>query len=335
MSPVLIAIASTLLADPAASATVFRPPVTVDGELSAAEIQTVAARVDSEFERTDFSSTRPSDPAACVTAQCWQTQARAEGSQYIATVSLEVADADQALGITIVDLADGTVVAAVERTCELCGRDELLDATSDLSATAVRKLVSYASVATTLVLDSVPQGAGVRVDGETVGITPLRIEVSPGSHTVELAADGHEAFSQSFDLDRGTTESARLRLLPIAPPTPTPLPPADAQPLRRRGRVMAGGILLGGGLAAVGTGAALLILHGRPITSDCSGENIDPNGNCQFLHDTRTGGIAGLVAGGAALIGGATLLGLEFRRARPGAVSLSPTRSGLLVRGRF
>lgn len=335
MNAALFAIVSALLADPATGATVFRPPVSVDGEFSASEAQAVAARIDSEFERTDFKSARPSDPTACATTQCWQAQARAAGSQYIATVSVDVAEADQALGVTIIDLADGTVVAAVERTCELCGRDELLDATSDLSAAALRKLVSYASVATTLVLDSIPQGAAVRVDGETVGVTPLRIEVTPGSHTVELAADGHEVFSQSFDLDRGTTESARLRLLPTAPPTATPTAPSDPQPLRRRGRVVAGGLLLGGGLAAVGTGATLLVLHGRPITSDCSGENVDANGNCHFLHDTQIGGVAGLVVGGAALIGGATVLGLELRRARTGSVSLSPTRSGIQVRGRF
>ncbi|MBV1858730.1 MAG: hypothetical protein KUG77_09990, partial [Nannocystaceae bacterium] len=89
------------------------------------------------------------------------------------------------------------------------------------------------------------------------------------------------------------------------------------------------------GFVAAAAGATLVVLHGRPITSDCSGSEVDSDGDCHFLHDTRVGGVIGLSAGGAAIVGGAILLSLELRRGRPGAVAVSPTPSGIRVRGRF
>lgn len=338
VNTVAFALASSLLASPASPArkSVYRTPITVAGELSDAEFEALERRVDEEFARANFDSTVPPEPSVCGTAQCWQSQADATGSHYMAFVSVNAQDADQQLTMSILDLTDGSTVVEVERTCELCGRDELLDATSDVSATALRKLRSHAAITTEVAVDSIPAGARVVLDGKDVGATPLRIDVSPGPHTVELTAPGYDPFSQAVDIDRGTTESLRLRLSATAPPVPASrTPDISPTPTRRRGRVVVGAALLGGGFASAAAGVTLMVLHGREITSDCSGENVDPDGNCHFLHDTQTGGIIGLSAGAAALVGGAVLLGLEFRRTRPGAVALSPTPSGLLLRGRF
>jgi hypothetical protein len=99
--------------------------------------------------------------------------------------------------------------------------------------------------------------------------------------------------------------------------------------------MIAGASLVGTGVAAVATGVTLLVLHGRPITSDCSADNVDLDGDCEFLHNTRTGGVVALAAGGAALVTGSVLLGIELSRKRASRVSLHPTGSGLLVSGRF
>lgn len=338
VNTVTLALVSSLLSSPASAApkSVYRPPISVVGELSETEVQALRVRVDEEFARTEFESVSPLPLATCTSEECWQLEAQSTGSRYIASIVVNTSNADQQLAIDIVDLTDGSTVVEVERTCELCGRDELLDATADLSATALRKLQSHAAVTTAVVVDSLPTGARVVLDGENVGTTPLRLEVSPGSHTMELSADGHDTFSQAIDIDRGTTESLRLRLSATALPVPAPRPTdTSPTPARRRGRVIAGAALVGGGFAAAAAGVTLLVMHGRPITSDCSGDDVDADGDCHFLRDTRTGGIIGLSAGGAALVGGAVLLGLELRRDRPGTVALSPTPSGLLLRGRF
>lgn len=338
MSAVVGALLSSLLSSPAGSGseTVYRPPVTVTGEVAVTNRGALRRRVSEEFARTDFDSVLPVDPSACTTARCWHSEAQASGSRYTASLTVDALEADQRLSIAIVDLVDGDTVVELERTCELCGRDELLDATADLCATALRRLQSHAAVTTEILVDSVPSGAAVMLDGDEVGTTPLRVAVSPGPHTVELSAPGYDPFSETVDIDRGTTQSLRLQLSTSGLPGP-PLdgPPSGGGPTRRRGRMIAGASLLGGGFAAAAAGVTLMVLHGRPVTSDCSGREVDSDGDCHFLHDTRTGGVIGLSAGAAALIGGAVILGLEFRRERPVTVTLSPTPAGLLVRGRF
>ena len=123
----------------------------------------------------------------------------------------------------------------------------------------------------------------------------------------------------------------------MTPSTPVGATPSqDALgPERRRGRVIASALLLGGGVAGLGAGVALLVLHGRPITTDCSGANVDADGDCHFLHDTRAGGAIALGVGAAAAITGGVLLGLELRRTRRSSVSVAPTPSGAVVHGRF
>lgn len=338
MNALATALASILLAGPAdaASQTVYRPPITVTGKVSTAELAALQTRVEREFARTDFDSVMPVDPSACTTAPCWRAEADATGTRYIASLSVDASGADQRLSMNIVDLNDGSTAVKVDRTCELCGRDELLDATADLCATALRKLQSQASITTEIAVDSIPTGARVVLDGQEQGTTPIRIEVSPGPHTVELSAAGYDSFSQPIDLERGTTESVRLRLsASVQSPPPPSTADLSSTPTRRRKRVVLGAALLGGGVAASAAGVTLLVLHGRPITADCSGSDVDVDGDCHFLHDTLAGGIVGLSAGAAALIGGAVLLGVELRRDRPGTVALSPTPSGLRLRGRF
>ncbi|MGH1348708.1 MAG: PEGA domain-containing protein [Nannocystales bacterium] len=334
MNTLALALTTSLLASPAASksgTTVYRPPIAVTGTVSNADRTALRGRVDDEFARTDFESAKPADASVCSTAACWQAQAEASGSRYIATVTVNALEADQRLAISIVDLVDGNSVVDLEQTCELCGRDELRDATADLAAAALRKLQSHAAIATVVSVDSIPSGAAVMLDGVAVGETPLHLEVSPGLHTVELSAAGHDSFSQEVDIARGTTLSVRPRLSETAPSRLGD----NAAGSRRRGRIIAGTALIVGGVAAAATGTTLMVLHGRPITSDCSGSEVDGDGDCRFLHDTRTGGIIGLSAGVAALVGGAVLVGLELRRGRPGTVALSPTPSGLLLHGRF
>lgn len=338
MNAVAIALVGSLLAPPAVAApqTVYRPPITSAAELSVAVLDALGQRVDEAFARAEFESVAPSDPSVCTAPECWQQQAHEAGSRYMASFEVDAAQADHRLTMSIVDLTDGSTVVEVARTCELCGRDELLDAAADLSAAALRKLRSHTAITTAVAVDSIPTGARVVLDGEDVGTTPLQLEVSPGPHTMELSADGYDPFSQAIDIARGSTESLRLRLSAAAHPVPAPrLPDSSPTPTRRRGRVMAGAALVGGGFAVAAAGVTLLLLHGRPITSDCSGDDVDTDGDCHFLRDTRTGGIIGLSAGAAALVGGAVLLGLELRRGRPGTVALSPAPSGLLLHGRF
>jgi hypothetical protein len=60
---------------------------------------------------------------------------------------------------------------------------------------------------------------------------------------------------------------------------------------------------LGIGIAAVGGGVAMTVLHDMPykLGGACTGAQVDPDGDCQFLFNTKYYGLA-LSLGGAALV---------------------------------
>lgn len=304
---------------------IYRTPVEATGALDPAELEGLRLRVDAQVERSQFELLVPTDPDACEDDPCWQASASGLDAAYRLAVHVDATEADQRLTLTVTNVIDGATVVQTTQTCELCGREELLDAVADLTATGLRKLQTVAIVSTTLSVDSVPAGANARVDGVQVGTTPVQVTVTPGPHTVELSTAGHDPLTETVDVERGTSERVRLHLSPSAAVV---MPDVDEPPLRR-GRVVVGATLVAGGVLAVAAGITLLVLHRRPITSDCSGADVDADGDCHFLHDTQAGGFASVAAGGAAVIGGAVVLGIETRRGR---LALHPSPTGVFVR---
>jgi TonB family protein len=91
----------------------------------------------------------------------------------------------------------------------------------------------------TVEVASTPTGAMVKIDGTSVGLTPLTgHKVTVGSHRIEVIADGFEPYAERVRIKEGSV--ARLRPLlkskqavviaptPPPPPTPAPAPTADA-----------------------------------------------------------------------------------------------------------
>jgi TonB family protein len=74
---------------------------------------------------------------------------------------------------------------------------------------------------------STPSGLPVKVDGATVGRTPLKdFHIAAGSHRVELAADGYEPFSGTLQADaaKRVAFEAPLKAIVRATPPPSPKP---------------------------------------------------------------------------------------------------------------
>ncbi len=65
-----------------------------------------------------------------------------------------------------------------------------------------------------------PAGAEVRIDGRTVGVSPLAwpIAVSPGQTTLEVRARGYAPFARAVDLERGASVSFSVVLQPLGAP---------------------------------------------------------------------------------------------------------------------
>jgi TonB family protein len=77
-----------------------------------------------------------------------------------------------------------------------------------------------------LVVRSTPEGAQVKLDGESIGTTPIqRTSTSPGERTLVLELEGFEPWELGLDLRAGDTETVTATLAPLAedaPPEPEP-----------------------------------------------------------------------------------------------------------------
>ncbi len=208
-----------------------------------------------------------------------------------------------------------------------------------------------------------PERATVLVDSEEQGTTPLRrpIVVGPGHHVVLMRADGYQDARREVELRGGETARLEIALEPetveeVEPPVPAPIPqPPVEEPVpdddRSRGLVIAGWVLSGLGVVALGTGVALFGAASSQFSdwesrneilaqefaeasgpSDVEGlwEDVSTNDD---LHDSirglDTGGWVLVGTGVASLIAGVALLIVGYR-ARPNTqVSLVPRPGGM------
>lgn len=68
-----------------------------------------------------------------------------------------------------------------------------------------------------LVLDSVPKGAKVYLDGNQIGQTPLDQSVKPGSHTVKVALEGYQDSEMKVEIQSGVTlQIPPVKLTPLS-----------------------------------------------------------------------------------------------------------------------
>jgi hypothetical protein len=300
----------------------------VEGRAAPTEAQGVEAQIGAALGRGRYEIVALQD--GCADAECW----RAAEVLFVVRPTLRREASDHAIAITIIDVRDGSIVSEASDTCDLCGRSELVDLAGDLGEKTRRRLDQLAGEPGVFALSSSPRGATVSVDGEVVGTTPLQHELAPGRHEIRVELDGHQTVVRTTEVVGGTREAVKFELVP-RPTAGTQAPEID-DGARRRDRtfVGAGAGLLVAGLGSVGVGAALVAIHARPIERDCATTNVDPDGDCRFLHNTRGGGIAALAVGGAAVVAGAVLLGLGLRH-RGSKVRGSASRRSIALEVRF
>jgi hypothetical protein len=187
--------------------------------------------------------------------------------------------------VRVVLVGEDAAGLSLEETCELCGIEELGELLTAMGG-RLRRKVDLMGDAAVLRVETRPRGAEVRVDGVTVGTTPLEVAVESGTRKVEISKPGHRTEKRTIDAAAGTRENYSFVLVRGGYQTWLPW------------------TLLATGIVGVASGATLIAIDGNEIRSNC---NSDPLGNCQFLHRTLGGGVAltvvgiGLVATGVAL----------------------------------
>jgi hypothetical protein len=248
-----------------------------------------------------------------------------QGVEHLVRAQLRGQGRDYEFEAEILD-RKGTVVATTSAACDTCGAAELAGFLTDQGVRLANKLGAFSSRPAVLVVDTDPSGALVRINGEVVGKTPLEYTATSGMKIVRVEMPGHVAAERKIELVDGVHERLTLSL--------------DAQPEASRGRGarVLGAINVVAGLGLLGGGIAGLILDSDPVPRKCTGIDVDDDGDCKFLYDTRALGI-GLTAGGAALTAvgvGLLVWDLSRRGSAPArGARLHVTPGGLALSGRF
>lgn len=257
------------------------------------------------------------DASRCPEGACAKAVAAAVGARYMVTTHVTYRDRTYAFALDAYDARTGDLVASSSDRCSLCGSTEARDLLSKQAAGLRAKLERLSVGPARLEIITSPAGARVRVDGELRGESPLSLNLPPGTHRVELVAEGHAPIVRSVDAVRGVRETLSETLAP----TPSVVP-SDAPTRRTRtARTMkvGGAVSLGLGAGALATGVALLVLDGSPREGRCTGSDVDASGNCRQVYTSLPHGIA-LTAAGAGLLGagvGLLIAGARRGRARP------------------
>lgn len=300
-------------------------PLRVEGtELTAAQRKSVAVTIRDGLSVTakvaSAQKMNKAKPPAdgCANRACWRSTAKAAKVDYLADVQVTKAGPDYVLQVQLVDGDSGRLVTSAERKCEICGFAEMNQTLGEM-VTAVGGRVDEAAVAGALEVTAQPEGARVRLDGKRVGTAPVALPAAPGTRTIEVSRFGYITREQPVSLVAGTTSHVDVRL----------------QPSPRGAFRAAGFVALGGGIAALGAGATLLVLDGREAKTRCSGPEVDADGDCRFRYGTLPGGISATVGGGLLVGAAVALLVVGYRKEPERKVRAAWGPRGLALEGRF
>jgi len=135
----------------------------------------------------------------------------------------------EARGNSPVELT-GLAVGNYDVRAELKGYDAKADTVAIVEGSPHARLslalTRSAPVTGSVEIVSQPVGAAVTVDGGDGGETPIaELKLRPGSHRIEIAADGHEPWTGSVNVEPGKKSKVEAVLREIPRPTPTPAAP--------------------------------------------------------------------------------------------------------------
>lgn len=256
--------------------------------------------------------------AACDSKSCWDKLRGATQATHLVRTQVTIKNRDYALKLQLVDASSGAVIVSTEDRCEICGVEEVSNLLDSQGALLQTRLAAMGKGPPVLVVDTKPSGALVFVDDEVVGTTPLERPVLEGAHKVRVSLPGYVAEERELSLVPGVREQVTLEL------QRTP-----GSPKRRA----LGAAAFGGGLALLGGGLALVAIDDREYKGDCSGMNVDADGQCKWLFNTAVGGAVAAVAGAVLTTLGVVAL-VRNRNVKPARQAWVVPR-GLGVFGRF
>jgi hypothetical protein len=284
-------------------------PLVVEGALPDADRESLTNQLVEGLQRGSFEVVTPEQVSAavgnddCSKPGCMQKIAKETNATHIVRAIVEVVDRDYTVKVELYD-ADGAKIVSSSDGCEICGVMDVGGLLETQAATMRTKLDALASGPASIGIISVPEGADVTLDGEPFGTTPIDKPIIPGDHVIRVSKEGYIAVQEQRTFVEGARETLNYELEKV----PNRLPKRPW-----------GWASLGVGIAAVGGGVAMTVLHDRnyKLGGACTGAQVDLDGDCQYLFNTKYYGLA-LSLGGAALVtlGVAILINTSKKSAR-------------------
>ena len=167
-----------------------------------------------------------------------------------------------------------------QQYCEGCTDDRLRKLSSELARDLIAEQAARGKPAV-LEIKSVPPGAAVLLDGKQVGITDVALRTSPGKHVVSFRKDGHRGEVREVETASARRPSCRSSSCREAPRRHRPCAVAPVP----------AGLLLGGGLASLGTGLVVIAI----------GQKEDPDEKFRYSFPRAYLGTGLAVAGAVAI----------------------------------
>jgi hypothetical protein len=248
---------------------------------------------------------------------CAASAARTVSADFAVVMTIAVDRRDYEIGIEVISAESSEITASSSERCEVCGIAEASELIDTQAAALRARLEALTLAPPVLSFRSTPPGAVIRIDGEVAGQAPFERTVEPGTHDVQATLDGYIAETQRIDAVTGLRSTMAFDLQPIP------------RSVRFRKLRVFGWTALGVGAAGTVAGATLIGIAGRPNRLDCSGDNVDPDGDCKFLYATLPAGIGTLVTGVALLATGVGILvGTRDKASSDRRARLTPTFAG-------
>jgi hypothetical protein len=306
------------------------PPFIVEGKLPTAAREKIEAELVEAIERAGFDVVAPEAVGStCESEGCVAELGANADATHVLQVWIEQDGRDYRVRMVLSSTANGAEVATFAQSCDICGMVELGELVVAQSAGLRDKLTV---VPATLIVETQPPGALVRVDGEVIGPSPIKETLAPGTHLVEVEKRGFHARRRELTLVEGAEEKFAFELvaLDVTKEAPVDEKRSLAKPL--------GWASFGVGLGLLGGAVPLLVLNGRPVKNRCDGENVDVNGICRYRYRTMIPGAVLAAAGGALVVTGIALVvhakrqGKAHDDGKRAQLMIGPTDVGVVVR---
>lgn len=249
----------------------------------------------------------------CDTPECIRATAAALESDGAVRLRVTASARDYDVVIELFDARTGVAIAKTGERCEVCGVAETRDVIANHAAALRQRLEASEPSPPRLRIHTRPSGAALTIDGQPIGPSPATRVVAPGLHVVRAELPHRTPVERKVQAVENIEEIVALDLPARQPRRPTRL-------------ARAGWALLGIGAAGLTAGIVLVAIDGRENRAVCRGDNVDPFGNCRYLHRTKVPGIAVLGTSGALLgVGIGFVAASSARRTRHDGASVTRT----------